>query len=364
MKKCFRYILFLLLLLLTACASKSLDEVAASLLSEVDLENVKESLDLPKEIDGVKISWFSSNPYVLSHEGEVTRKTVNEEIDLYATLNYKGKTLSITFNIFVPKAEKLIEPLDPTDPKDPTDPVDPGITLPAYYDGFEGLEGVVLKAFLHDLIDDHTVKSYAYAKEALLETDKDPNNPNNFILFYTGRSVPRTHPVGSSGDYWNREHVWAKSHGDFENTIANSDLHNLRPTDASVNGVRGNLDFDEGGNKVIDTYGEGSSFCYVDSDSFEPRNEVKGDVARILFYMAVRYEGDKGSEPDLELNDRVNNGKTSDIGYLGKLSILLIWNLEDPVDDFERNRNEVIYGIQGNRNPFIDYPGFAQMIWG
>jgi endonuclease I len=129
-----------------------------------------------------------------------------------------------------------------------------------------------------------------------------------------------------------------------------------------MNSTRGNKDFDEGGSKVNVNrgYGPGSSFSYSDSDSFEPRAEVKGDVARILFYMATRYEGEKG-EPDLELNDRVNNGSAA---YHGRISVLIRWHHEDPVDDFERNRNEVIYSYQGNRNPFIDYPEFADMIWG
>jgi hypothetical protein len=76
--------------------------------------------------------------------------------------------------------------------------------------------------------------------------------------------------------------------------------------------------------------------------------------------MATRYEGESG-EPDLELNDCVGNGSEP---YHGKLSVLLIWHKKDPVDDFERNRNEVIYSYQNNRNPFIDYPEFVDLIWG
>ena len=78
--------------------------------------------------------------------------------------------------------------------------------------------------------------------------------------------------------------------------------------------------------------------CKYDSDSWEPRDSVKGDIARMLFYMAVRYEGDNG-EIDLELNEKVNNNKDP---YMGKLSVLLKWNEQDPVDDLERKRNEVI----------------------
>ena len=80
----------------------------------------------------------------------------------------------------------------------------------------------------------------------------------------------------------------------------------------------------------------------------------------MLFYMAVRYEGDSG-EVDLELNERVNNNKDP---YMGKLSVLLKWNEQDPVDDIERKRNEIIYTkYQHNRNPFIDHPEWANGIW-
>ncbi len=229
-----------------------------------------------------------------------------------------------------------------------------------YYDSAEGLEGEALKTALHNIIDDHQTYSYDFAKTALRNTDEDPNNSNNVILMYTGRSQAKT-AFGSNGDDWNREHTWPKSHGSFgEVAPMGTDLHHLRPTDASVNSTRGNKDFDNGGSQVNDTYGSGSSYCYTDSDSFEPRDEVKGDVARIIFYMATRYEGDKSGEVDLELVDRVDTSGPA----LGKLSTLLAWNEEDPVDDFERNRNNVIFDYQGNRNPFVDHPEFADMIWG
>lgn len=80
----------------------------------------------------------------------------------------------------------------------------------------------------------------------------------------------------------------------------------------------------------------------------------------MLFYMAVRYEGDNG-EIDLELNEKVNNNKDA---YMGKLSVLLKWNEQDPVDDLERKRNEVIFTkYQHNRNPFIDHPEWVNKIW-
>ena len=232
---------------------------------------------------------------------------------------------------------------------------DPISSNNGYYNSAYGKTGEALKTALHNIIDDHTEISYSNVWGALRETDEDPKNPNNVILLYTGRSQGK-YTNGSNADNWNREHVWAKSHGDFGTTMgAGTDLHHLRPTDASVNSSRSNLDFDNGGIEHSEATGN-----YYDSDSWEPRDSVKGDVARMLFYMAVRYEGGNG-EPDLELNNLVNNGSKP---YHGKLSVLLQWHKEDPVDNFERKRNEIIYtDYQHNRNPFIDHPEWASAIW-
>ena len=228
--------------------------------------------------------------------------------------------------------------------------------IPAgYYNGTEGLTGENLKQKLNDIIKGHNEQSYTYLKTILKNSDEDPNNSNNVILLYTGRSQSKSSFGGGSND-WNREHVWAKSHGDFgDNPPCGTDAHHIRPTDASVNSDRGNLDFDDGGTQHSEATG-----CYYDGNSWEPRDEVKGDVARMLFYMAVRYEGENG-EPDLELADEVN---TSPQPLHGKMSTLLAWHEQDPPDDFERNRNDVVYSYQNNRNPFIDHPEFVNYLWG
>ena len=225
-----------------------------------------------------------------------------------------------------------------------------------YYADAMNKSGEVLKASLHDIIDGHKKLSYSAVWNALKDTDEDPNNTNNVLLLYTGRSQAKS-SNGSGVNDWNREHVWAKSHGDFGTAAGpGTDLHHLRATDVSVNSCRGNLDFDNGGTPHSE-----ATLCKYDSDSWEPRDAVKGDVARMLFYMAVRYEGDNG-EVDLELNNKVNNGKDP---YMGKLSVLLEWNKQDPVDDIERRRNDIIYTkYQYNRNPFIDHPEWADSIWG
>lgn len=225
----------------------------------------------------------------------------------------------------------------------------------AYYQDAEGKTGQQLKDALNTIISEQTTLSYGDVWDALKATDKDPADAANVILLYSGesRSADRN---GGGADDWNREHVWAKSHGDFGTSPGpGTDIHHLRPTDVTVNSTRGNKDFDTGGSEVDEAPGN-----RTDDDSFEPRDEVKGDVARMIFYMAVRYEGASGVA-DLEVNDQVDNGSAP---YMGRLSVLTQWHIQDPPDDFEKNRNEVIYEqFQHNRNPFVDHPEWVDEIW-
>lgn len=225
----------------------------------------------------------------------------------------------------------------------------------AYYAAAEGKTGAALKTALHTIIKTQSKVTYDGVWNALKVTDQDPANSNNVILVYSGRSQSKSTNGGGVND-WNREHVWAKSHGDFGTaTGPGTDLHHLRPEDVTVNSTRGNKDFDKGGSPVSEASGS-----FTDSDSFEPRNAVKGDVARMLLYMAVRYDSGDGFA-DLEMNDKVNNGSAP---AMGRLSVLKQWNLQDPPDAFEQRRNQVIYDTyQHNRNPFIDHPEWVNSIW-
>ncbi|SED60741.1 endonuclease I family protein [Streptomyces melanosporofaciens] len=227
--------------------------------------------------------------------------------------------------------------------------------LDDYYQDAMGKSGPELKTALHTIISDQTKVSYDEVWDALKSTDEDPDNSSNVILLYSGRSQSKD-ASGGNPDDWNREHVWAKSHGDFGTaTGPGTDLHHLRPTNVTVNSIRGNKDFDNGGQDVPDAPGN-----RTDDDSFEPRDQVKGDVARMILYMAVRYDGDDGFA-DLEPNDNVDNGSAPNIG---RLSVLKEWSAEDPPDAFEKNRNQVIYdSFQHNRNPFIDHPEWVDSIW-
>jgi endonuclease I len=224
-----------------------------------------------------------------------------------------------------------------------------------YYEGTTGLDSAALRTALHDIIKDHKEIAYYNSKNVFKKSDEDPANSDNIILVYTGRSVAKDTDYGSAGNELNREHVWAKSHGQFdEQPPAYSDIHNLKPVDASVNASKSNLDFDWGGDPHSEATG-----CKSDADSWEPRDEVKGDVARIVFYMSIRYEGENG-EPDLEVVDEVG---TYPMPQHGKLSALLEWHKMDPPDQFEKNRNDVIYSWQKNRNPFVDHPEYAEILW-
>ena len=203
-----------------------------------------------------------------------------------------------------------------------------------YYKQAEGLVGNALKAKLRTIITSthNHITTYSELKKVLQHADQDPNNSSNMILYYTGVSVEKSDNM----DIWNREHVWAKSLSWFNESDAGADAHHLRPCNPSVNSSRGNKKF-------------GTASGY-----YNPYNvggygqDYRGDTARIIFYLMTRY-----SQSD-------SYGFTS---IAQSLDMLLEWNRIDPVTPHEQHRNDYVYSVQGNRNPFIDYPEFADMIW-
>lgn len=193
--------------------------------------------------------------------------------------------------------------------------------------------------------------SYKENNTVLKYTDPDPKNPGNIICFYTGQSM-------SGG--WNKEHVWAKSHGFPESGYSSSepysDAHHLRPTESGINSSRGNSDFGEVSGGKSDNYGNKWT-----GSIFEPRDEVKGDVARIMFYMATRYGYGQFA---LKLVEQANTSASSLNGRFGGLNTLLKWHYEDPVSKEEIYRNNVIYdNYQHNRNPYIDHPEWVDLAY-
>jgi len=197
-----------------------------------------------------------------------------------------------------------------------------------YYALANGYKGQELKLALRSIISIQTkTEKYDDLRTDLAKTDKG-STEGTIICFYCQKEMDAKWDGGKT---WNREHVWPQSLGWFSTTMAGADLHHLRPCHQSENSSRNNTLY-------------GVSLGY-----YEPKDSVKGDVARILFYLYVRYQ-----EADRYPLNTVCES----------FDMLLLWNDLDPVDSLEKQRNELAYSIQGNRNPFIDYPDYADYIWG
>ena len=214
------------------------------------------------------------------------------------------------------------------------------------------LSGAAFVSELSTLINTGYVsKSYSQAYTILTESDCALDDPSKVVCFYTGVKYAK----GTSGSdrARNREHTWAKSHGIGESGPAYSDVHHLRATEMGINSTRGNLDFDEVENHNAsyseDKYGN----KWIGGTCFEPRDEVKGDVARIMLYMTTKYKSSLG----LSLVESI---PTSGAKF-GCYSTLLKWHYEDPVSEAEIYRNNVVYSYQKNRNPYIDHPEYVDI---
>jgi hypothetical protein len=238
-------------------------------------------------------------------------------------------------------------------------------TAPAgYYDSLEGLSGAALKQALQNIIANPALvraHNYGDVTDILKVADQNPLNSNQVWLMYveTPRAKLDFQTTSSNVSSWNREHIYPQSRGGFANATddipdginvwlptnaddiatGHGDAHHIRAEDGPENTSRSNRDYGlTGYNGPAGNQGS-----------------WKGDVARSVFYMAVRYNALS-----------VVNGDIPDttVGQLGDLATLLTWNHTDPSDDFEMNRNNYIYTWQYNRNPFIDYPSLADYIWG
>jgi endonuclease I len=227
-----------------------------------------------------------------------------------------------------------------------------------YYASTEGKSGGDLKQALHSIIRGHTVIPYSQLDQPLADIWRDPQNAANISLVYSSTSIP------ASATSWNREHLWPRLRGNTDQSGPDdSDLFHVVPTDIQVNAERGNLPFDFSNSSDPSYRIPAHSFapqCSRDSDSWQPAPNERGDIARAMFYMDVRYNGSENNTTDLELVSLPPTGS-----QMGNLNTLLLWHAEDPPDDAERARNDLIHSrYQGNRNPFIDHPEFAESIWG
>lgn len=238
-----------------------------------------------------------------------------------------------------------------------------------YYNNANGKTGTALKQALHDIIDDHTTISYAQIWNAFVSTDNKGNNEvwdmysdgANYNYYYgNGQQCGN---YDSEGDCYNREHSWPQSwfKGD-DQSVPGRDLHHIFPTDGYINQQRGNLPFGEV-NSATPTFQNGSKLGNCKSslgytgEVFEPIDEYKGDFARALMYMSVRYytEDDNWGTSAMTNKSEIKSWA---------IEMLLDWNDQDQVSQKEIDRNNEIYNnIQHNRNPFIDHPEYARLIW-
>lgn len=235
-----------------------------------------------------------------------------------------------------------------------------------YYDGTAGQTGATLRATLYNKIRAHTKLSYANVWTALQVLDENPANTSHIRCVYTNASIPKADRDGSSSAsvVWNREHSWPKSYGfDTESWPAYTDLHHLYACERNINSTRNNNYFNNcPGGTTYAVVGHPAKFNRLLSGAWEPWDDMKGDLARSMFYMDLRYAGGAANEPDLFLN---NSTTTTGQPRMAMLDTLLAWHVQDPPDDRERRRNHLIWqNYQSNRNPFVDRPEFVCAIWG
>jgi len=232
----------------------------------------------------------------------------------------------------------------------------------SYYDGLDfSKSGIALKADLATRITSTHTNFLVYTPgvwEASKATDVNPENSSEVLLIYgyaASGELSRTRGINDNGGNqgeWNREHVYPRSLGNpnLEFVGPGADAHHLRPADVNYNSQRSNTIFAEGS-------GDSGNV----SGGWYPGDEWKGDVARMMMYMYVRYD-------QVCLPSRVGNGSNASTPD-DMIDLFLKWNVEDPVSDFERQRNTYHNDTsntyaQGNRNPFIDNAYLATRIWG
>ena len=238
-----------------------------------------------------------------------------------------------------------------------------------YYDPAAGLHGTALQQALHDIIDNHTVISYDAIWNAFFTTDVKPDGKVwDMYSDIPGGTPPYEFTFGSNqcgnysseGDCYNREHSWPKSwFSDL--TPMYTDLFHIYPTDGYVNNKRDNYPYgkvgsanwtSENGSKLGNCSAPGYSGIV-----FEPIDAFKGDFARSYFYMATRYYNEDSGWAGSDMTDGSQLKPWA-------MTMMLQWSQQDPVSQKETDRNNAIYILQNNRNPFIDHPEFAQNIWG
>lgn len=238
---------------------------------------------------------------------------------------------------------------------------------PSYYQSAKGANGSNLKTALFRIISEHEARSYKQLWQDFKKTDVRPDGKIWDIYSNATNYTPGGSAQGANykkeGDSYNREHSFPKSWFDDGHPMY-TDLFHLYPSDGYVNNRRSNYPFGETNGEMYTSKNGYSKLgsCTTpgyNGTVFEPNDELKGDLARTYFYMATAYEDKIASwhSPMLAGNKYPAYAKWA-------IDMLLRWAQEDPVSEKEIARNEAVYQIQRNRNPFIDYPGLEQYIWG
>ena len=243
-------------------------------------------------------------------------------------------------------------------------------TLKSYYAGANGKKAAALKTALHKCINKHEDIGYDGLLAAYHESDVRADGYlrdwySNTTKYVIGGPA-ENHSYKKEGDSYNREHTVPQSW--FGSGDMKSDLVQVVPTDGYVNNRRGNYPF---GETTGDKYKSNGGYCKLGTCTvsgysgtvFEPNDAIKGDIARIYFYVLACYEN---LHPDWTggYADDVFDGKAYPGMKAWSLNMMLRWARQDPVDAVELARNEVVYKRQKNRNPFVDYPDLCEYVWG
>ena len=253
-------------------------------------------------------------------------------------------------------------------------------TQDSYYSDITATSGTQLLGQLHDLITTthDTYTSYDDCKDpSIIKKTDAGSNSNSVMEFYSQADISSTWGSGAVGT-WNREHVWCQSlsNGMWGTSGGGGDLHHIRPAESTLNSTRGNNKYGVVSNGTPVYYKDSSKQPvalggYNGGGTFEPLDSVKGDVARIVLYVYTHYNTYSnvyGTTNGSGISSYFGTLKFTNImdesSEDSAIDLLLEWNDIDPVDDIERNRNEAVYEIQGNRNPYIDNENYADAIWG
>ena len=232
-----------------------------------------------------------------------------------------------------------------------------------------GKKGVELQNGLSILMANTQTEIIAYKdlKTCLSTTDSDLMDDNSMITLYTRDIIDGTW----NESLWNREHVWCKNHSNGlytavqeNNKGAGSDIHHVRPALMTINSTRSNVPYGIVNKSSATQIGDTGN--YFGNNIFEPSDEIKGDIARILMYVYVRYSSSLNSTYDTIIDKRGDLRITDIVTTPSGLeedawNLLLSWNDLDPVNYLEMNRNEEGQKLQNNRNVFIDHQEFARM---